>query len=329
MSPSLTALLAAALLTAGAEPPAAAPADTEGVMFAGASVVPPDVHLGASGAEALEQLEALVEGALPDQPARVIRQTRYYGTVSFDHKAHVARRHACKACHGQGVITKVLYTPRIAHERCVGCHTTQQRGPTKCTGCHVRNEPPPVMVAVAAALPEVPRVPAPNPAHLAAALAALEAVDAPRPGDGRLFVKDPFHRAIEVGLAAGTGTGVTLRVASHQDRFMVTQGLDRVSSGARARTLGLLGAGIYRPVAKDVWVEGLGLVGFDAVDRPVVALFPALGLRAGVGWRPPGRFFRQVNASLTTTVDLARRAFGREIGGITFYGTIATGFGPP
>jgi hypothetical protein len=76
-------------------------------------------------------------------------------------------------------------------------------------------------------------------------------------------------------------------------------------------------------------LEAVGVAGLDAVDRPVTALLPAVGARAGVEWRTRSELVPRVSASITGLVDLSQRAFGRDVGGATLYGTIATGLRVP
>lgn len=309
-------LLAATFLAAGPQP--------SGERVA-ALVVPRDALLGAIPADHLG--EVLLQ-ALPSPPTIIVRETRYYGTVTIDHRAHLARRAKCKTCHGPGPVSKLEYTPKVAHARCVGCHQEQAKGPTACQGCHVKTAPKPVqLVAAAPALAPPPAPPPPNPKHVAAALAAF---DAPRVGAHGAATSEPFHRSLEVGIALGRGQGVSVRLASRQDFVVVTQSVERMSSGARAQTLGLVGAGISRSIERGVSIEGLALGGFDVIERPVVALLPAIGARAGVVWRPRFGFLHQVTAAVTGVVDLTtRRTSEGEVGGVTVYGTVATGFSIP
>ena len=88
--------------------------------------------------------------ALPPAPQVVTLQTGYYGTMSIDHRAPLARKISCKMCHGPGQVGKIAFTPRIAHDRCVECHRVEARGPTACNGCHVK---PPLRPASSASDP--------------------------------------------------------------------------------------------------------------------------------------------------------------------------------
>ena len=90
-------------------------------------------------------------GAIPPPPGKVVLETKTYGTVTVDHAGHLARRTACRSCHGDGPVSKIGFTPRQAHETCRACHMDLQRGPTTCRGCHVLPERADVTVAAQAA----------------------------------------------------------------------------------------------------------------------------------------------------------------------------------
>jgi hypothetical protein len=318
MPPTVAALLAVALVAA--EPSTAAEPRPTGELFA-TQVVPLDPLLGSIPAD---QLEGVVLEALPPPPDRVKRVTRYYGTVTVDHRAHLKRHASCKNCHGPNAITKIEFTPKVAHERCVGCHRQEAKGPVDCKGCHQPTAPPPQTVAKAAEPLPAPVAPGPDPVNLAAALAAFETPKDAEPG---FFGQEQFYRWLEVGLAAGRGQGISVRVASHMNFVVVTQSVERMMSSSDARTVGLLGAGFSKPVHSKVSLEAVGLAGFDAIDRPIMAFLPSVGARAGIEWRPRFSFFQQVTASVTGIRDLStRRAYDREVGGTTIYGTVSTGF---
>ena len=125
MAPPLAALLVAAFV-------AAVPA---GPSELHAAVLPNAPVLRAIPADDLGEM---APGALPPPPSTVVRDTRYYGTVTIDHRAHLARRASCRSCHGTGVVSKLVFTPKVAHERCIGCHEEKSAGPTQCQGCHVQ-----------------------------------------------------------------------------------------------------------------------------------------------------------------------------------------------
>jgi hypothetical protein len=275
-----------------------------------------------------DQLEDVVLQALPMPPDKVVRETRYYGTVTVDHRAHLARRAKCITCHDPGPVSKLTFTPRVAHDRCIGCHREQAKGPTDCKGCHVKKPtPPPVQQTAAEPCPpsEPAKPPGPDPANLAAAFAAFT----PREG-AAMYGREPFHRALQFGVTAGTSQGASVRMTSHLDYIVVTQSVERLMSGSTGRTIGLLGAGISRPIHSGIALEAIGLAGFDAIDKPMLALLPALGLRTGLEWRRRSRWFQHMGVSVTAIADLTKReSNGREVGGASIYGTVATGFSIP
>jgi hypothetical protein len=83
-------------------------------------------------------LSALTFTRLPKPPERVVLQTKKYGTVPLDHRAHLARRAPCVTCHGTGPITKIgNFGMAAGHRICRGCHKEARSGPLGCTECHV------------------------------------------------------------------------------------------------------------------------------------------------------------------------------------------------
>jgi len=264
------------------------------------------------------------EGAgLP--PTVVVRETRYYGTITIDHAAHLARKAHCRDCHGPGPIGKLVFTPKIAHDRCIGCHREVAKGPEKCQGCHVKPPtPPPQLTAAAAAAAggeaaPPPLAPEPDPANVASALAALD-----RPPD---WVRtEPFQRHVELGLSIGSGTGLSVRYGAHQDYWVITESVETLRTDTESRTLVLAGAGICNPGSPRRVLELSAVGGADVVVGAVVAMLPSIGLRGGVEWRQPTPFLQSIHASLTCVWDLQRSSLGREVGGTSIYLTIATGF---
>jgi hypothetical protein len=91
--------------------------------------------------------------ALPPPPDKIQRQTVCFGTVTIDHRAHLKRRSPCQSCHGDGMIGKLALGPKIAHDRCRGCHVAEGRGPIECRGCHTLSELPSTAQAVRAPPP--------------------------------------------------------------------------------------------------------------------------------------------------------------------------------
>jgi hypothetical protein len=327
MSPVLVALLAAAVSAAAPTPPDALAAAGIGPSV---ELLELATALGADDPRMAsmpgEDLVHVVPGALPPPPTVVVRETRYYGTITIDHAAHLARRARCFQCHGPGPVRKIEFTPKIAHERCIGCHQQVAKGPDKCQGCHVKPAPPPEQVAAAAAAaapPEPPPTPQPNAENVAAALAAF---DKPLPLERR---PDPFARRLEVGVAAGAGIGLSVRFVSTQDWLVLSESLEGQRNTTESRTLLLFGGGVCRPFNRDIMIETAAVAGFDVFDRPVTALFPMVGLRTSAQFRQPAPFLQHLTASLTWGVDLTRRAFGQEVGGYAIYGSIATGFRMP
>jgi hypothetical protein len=93
-----------------------------------------DEVIALAGRPALRDLAA----ALAPPPSVVVRTTRSFGTITIDHRKHLGLRAACVRCHGPGPVSKIEFTPKVAHERCVGCHKEREAGPTACGGCHVK-----------------------------------------------------------------------------------------------------------------------------------------------------------------------------------------------
>lgn len=79
---------------------------------------------------------ALAGVAMPEPPAQV-KYVAERGDVTFDHAAHLARREACKTCHGDGPVRKLELGKQRAHALCVGCHAARRAGPKGCYDCHL------------------------------------------------------------------------------------------------------------------------------------------------------------------------------------------------
>jgi hypothetical protein len=204
----------------------------------------------------------LLQEALPAPPNKVLLQANYYGTVTLDHPAHLARGIRCKDCHGAGRVGPIEFTPRLAHERCRGCHVDLKKGPTDCKACHVlppagpqqaQQGPSPALVGAAAAV-AAGQVPAPASARTstaassaaaaatatsagaAASAAAASASDLPAPD-----ALGPAGSAMATSVpmaAAAPKKETTLAAAETRDgqdrRFEAVNGLDREPSAAAA-----------------------------------------------------------------------------------------------
>jgi len=323
----LTAVLAATLVAA----------DPAAGSTLWAQAIPRDFALGSTSTE---QLADVVLDALPPPPTVIERKTRYFGTVTIDHQAHLARRAACAACHGPGPVSKLVFTPKIAHERCISCHREQEKGPTTCRGCHEKADAPekvepPARATVALASPE------PAATRTAAAAAAPTrasapvASTAPIPSPARstfeatpVVTIRPLREVVQLGVTAGRGPGFAVRAAAYVDEAVVAFSVDRMTLDAGARTLGLVGAGITQALRGNVWCEALAVGGFDGAERPKLEVRPALGARLGLGWRPGYKLFHEVSASITGAARVSSHPMD-ELRGTTVYGTLSTGFSFP
>jgi hypothetical protein len=240
--------------------------------------------------------------ALPPAPETVVLATRYYGSVTLDHQAHLARKIHCKACHGPGPVRKIAFTPKAAHERCRDCHVAGQRGPTGCRGCHAA-QPQRALVADLAVpglggdrgAPAEAPPPAPPPGP-----GVLAALAAPEPSV-------PMRHAVYVSGAAGDGAGLSAQVVSRQAAFQVSHTVDLlVGGGARSRTALLVGAGVPVALPHALALTAEAVAGADAVERPGVRLSAALGGRLGLEWTPAWSRGTTLRASVTGLADLFR-----------------------
>jgi hypothetical protein len=293
--------------------------------------------------------------ALPPPPQVVVRET-YYGNITIDHAAHLRRRSPCVSCHGPGRVSKLEFTPKLAHERCVGCHKEQALGPVRCTGCHVKQEPGPALATgieiigqggAGAATPATaaPKVASVHVAPAAAEGAAVEqggalaagegAPPATRPAPAEGLPRVPWApadrrtlaRVLQLGWSVGTGAGPSLRMSSRTEGIAIVHAFDRVVGAHRSRTIGLLGFGIARPLRGPWRIEAVGLGGFDLVDEPRTAWMPALGARAGLEWSTRGKVLENLQVSVTGVVDVSRHGGGEA--GRTLFATVSTGFALP
>ncbi len=320
--PAALALCALAVIAAAAEP--------SGQRAAPASHVDAGPVVPAADSKALSshgltvastmKLPPIWLEALPPPPTTVTRQTKTYGTVTIDHVAHLARRVACKACHGPGPVKPIVFTPRVAHDRCRGCHTEIARGPTSCNGCHTVTKPDEALVktevvpvtTVAAVVPA-----APSRAEVLAALVP----DVPPPS---------FHRSVELGvttLASGGDLlhGPTVHLVGHYGDDLLTYTLSIPGGATRGRTQFLVGGGRQFVLSRRTRWSALGVAGLDATYDPATVL-PGLGLRLGVEVAAPWSAIRTVALQLTALTDVVGSdAAGRHAGDVSVGVTLVAG----
>lgn len=258
--------------------------------------------------------------ALPPPPTTVTRQTKTYGTVTVDHVAHLARRVACKACHGPGPVRPIVFTPRVAHDRCRGCHTEIARGPTTCKGCHTVTRPDEALAkAEAAPVTTVAAVVTAEPSR-AEVLAAL-VPNAPPPS---------FQRSVELGVTtlASHGEllhGPTVHLVGHYGDDLLTYTLSIPGGATRGRTQFLVGGGRQFVLSRRTRWSAVGVAGLDATYDPGTVL-PGLGLRLGLEVAAPWSAIRTVALQLTALTDVAgSEAAGRRAGDVSVGVTLVAG----
>jgi hypothetical protein len=292
----------------------------------------------------------------------VLIQTKSFGAVTLDHPAHLSRKIACKQCHGPGPVRKPEFTPKTAHEACVGCHRDHERGPTKCRECHIvppsQNQAPiqvadakesaaagsarpasgaegasKALVVASSAGPSA--APTAGKASVAPVAAAAPSAPASLGADVTDSAPGGFVRAVGVGYSGlrSSGqdftTGVAFFLTAHEERFLFVQSFERTIGGlggSGGRTLGLTGAGVTLPLRGRFNMLAVGVGGFDAAEKPTATVLPAAGLRLGVEWMG-----RQSCVSLWATgvTDLIRSTDSvthDTIGGTTFSLTMTAGF---
>jgi hypothetical protein len=288
-------------------------------------------------------LRDIAHAALAPPPETAVLQTETFGTITLDHSAHLARRTACKACHGPGPVTKLgRLPPKVAHDRCVTCHRTAEAGPTGCKDCHVKPAPAPgggdavttaSMSDVAAGASAEATVAAASSAAAAPApaLAALDAeLTAMKTREIEDRVRNPFRRILSLGVSSTGGggrdvtTGPALYVTAREGKVMVAYGIEHGTFSGDSRTLGLIGGGITHQLRGPWNVHGLGVGGFDVIENPT-SFSPILGVRSGIEW-----LGRTMSVSLdgSALVDLMTQTdkLGQEYGGLNWSVSLSVGF---
>lgn len=322
--------------------------------LAGTPAQPDLVALAFSPAD---QAGGLAEAALPPPPDRVFLETRTFGTVMVDHRAHLQRKVSCRICHGPGVVSSIAFTPRSAHETCRACHVQAKRGPTSCRDCHVQAEGPPIVspgervrfvyrgpggARIASATSS--RVFAPPVAAKSLAVEASKPPEPPRlaPGGEAVTLSTEelaalrdasFSSSREVGFGMLAGAGRTsaatsLRLATRVDALVWTEGLQWATGGGFGSLAALLGGGYVFPLRSRLDVQLLAVGGIDMRYEPSIAVVPVLGATAELRWAR-SRFPRTVGVALNTTTALGtvRDTYGDRVGGTTVSLGVVAGFG--
>jgi hypothetical protein len=261
-----------------------------------------------------------VAAALPPAPEKVVLDPGYFGAVTLDHRAHLARRATCKACHGPGPVTKLgRLPPARAHQACRGCHQELAKGPTECRGCHLVKPPVPETAIAAAGDGSSATGPAgeaapggsegaAHPAEASGPPARRFASEAPDAEPEYLALRRTLHAGMSVVSAEGgaPAAGFTAGVTLQQDGFVMSNSFEWSGSGRRSRTLGLLGGGVVLPVREHLNGHLLGVGGFDFSQGSLANVVPAAGARTSLEWTGGAPWLRSLQLSLTAMVDLAR-----------------------
>jgi hypothetical protein len=308
---------------------------------------------------AIPPASSVMMGALPTPPGKVVLETKTYGTVTVDHAAHLARRTACRSCHGDGPVSKIGFTPRQAHDTCRSCHVDMQRGPTDCRGCHVIAPKPAQVVAAVKAEPAstTTALPAPPPppsggasataqtppvGPVGSASAPVAALPPPPPPPS--FIGDlddepegelmPFRQSVEAGMIVlgggqqSTAVGASVRLTSRYGRAVMMHSLESAGGLRNGRTMFMVGGGALLPVQPRLALLVVGIGGLDATGREV-ELLPAAGIRVGLQWSRALPHVDALSASVAGVSDLVRRrnSFGEKVGDLTFSFVLSAGYG--
>jgi hypothetical protein len=260
----------------------------------------------------------LVLQALPPAPDTVTLDASY-GAVTFSHSGHLARRTRCIACHDPGVVSKIDFTPKLAHQRCKGCHREERRGPLGCRDCHAI-APKPGFGAASSTVAQAGAGPA---------AAGTHAARAPGPSALRAHAAQPasrpFHLTLEAGCAAaGDAWGPSVRLSARQGRLLVAQSVERLA-GDTDRLVALFGAGVVQPLHRRVGVFALASGGVDALRRPFDDVSPTIGARVGLEFLP-ATSLGSLHLSVTGLLDVSRRRDERaDPTRTTVFATLGTG----
>jgi hypothetical protein len=276
----------------------------------------------------------LVAGALPPPPKIVVRTTRMYGTVTIDHAAHLKRRTRCASCHGQGPVSKIMFTPQTAHDRCRGCHVELARGPTECRSCHVV-PPPPVPATLAAATPaEKPAGGPASPGAPGAPGAAAPAAAASATPAGAIDVGvDVFSKSANLGLSTMLGDGGSAKIGPSIElvggtgRNLVAYTIASAGGPSRGRTQLLVSGGRWTNLEPNLRGTLMLVGGVDGTYWNS-SIYPVVGVRTGLEYRTRTPVVRRLVFSMAVLRDLARRETAGEErpGELTVTLTVGAGF---
>jgi hypothetical protein len=275
---------------------------------------------------------------LPPPPGKVELRTASFGTVAFDHPAHLARKISCATCHGPGPVSKPQFTPKTAHGACLGCHKTIARGPRNCRECH---EVPTGSEAAVAKQLEPGDAAAANGLVVASSTqAASNPLPPPPPPAAQagphlddfstyeLPAQRPFTAVISAGYAAQmnsdatASTGPAVTVMLRESEYLMLQSFGRVLGNNHSATVGLVGAGVIHPLRRG-WNRLLvGVAGFDAPDG--AGIMPTAGVQFGFEWLGSRSSFMFMASGL---MDLASETneLGRHFGGATLSLSMSVG----
>ena len=128
----------------------------------------------------------------------------------------------------------------------------------------------------------------------------------------RITRRDFIRNSALSGAGHGIGTGPAVFFSARDDSLLVS-----LSVESPGRTLGLLGAGMVQHLKQRWNAVYTVLGGFDASQKPTLAVMPALGARAGIEWLGD---HTTAGLAVTGVSDLVRRtdAVGNQSGGVTF-----------
>lgn len=272
---------------------------------------------------------AVLVAALPPPPETVVRQTKSFGTITIPHRAHLAQRVACRACHGPGQVGKIQFTPKAAHATCRNCHVELSRGPVECRGCHVVAPKPEATTVAAGASGADGRS-----FSVASASSHLDPgrriLDPSKMEAREITQRAHMSKVIAAGVVATTGqhqrlvAGPSVLLTARNGAALMQYGLSFAGGSGYGRTQFLIGGGTEWEVIPNLSASATVVAGLDATHSPV-SIMPAIGLRTGL--EISGRSPWTLELSAMGLGDVANRSSaGEQAGGITFVAGAAVGW---